>query len=54
MTPQVKPSARDARRLRSLFLLGIYGVLTTTGNPETRNTMLIKLVAAAVRGLEVR
>jgi TetR/AcrR family transcriptional regulator, repressor for uid operon len=38
----------------TFFLLGIYGVLTTTDNPETRDTMLAKLVATAVRGLEVR
>ena len=38
----------------TFFLLGIYGVLTTTDNPDTRDTMLAKLVASAVRGLEVR
>jgi TetR/AcrR family transcriptional regulator, repressor for uid operon len=38
----------------TFFLLGIYGVLTTTDNRETRDTMLAKLVASAVRGLEVR
>jgi AcrR family transcriptional regulator len=38
----------------TFFLLGIYGVLTTTDNAEKRDTMLTKLVATAVRGLEVR
>jgi TetR/AcrR family transcriptional repressor of uid operon len=36
------------------FLLGIYGVLTSTDNPDVRDTMLAELVASAVRGLEVR
>jgi TetR/AcrR family transcriptional repressor of uid operon len=44
----------DAFYSAMFFLLGIYGVLTTTGNPDTRDTMLAKLVASAVRGLEVR
>ena len=35
----------------AFFLLGIYGVLTTTGDGETRDTMLAKLVATALRGL---
>jgi TetR/AcrR family transcriptional repressor of uid operon len=35
------------------FLLGIYGVLTTTDNADNRDTMLRELVAAAVRGLEI-
>lgn len=48
------PPEVDALYSATFFLLGIYGVLTTTGNPETRNIMLTKLVAAAVRGLEVR
>jgi TetR/AcrR family transcriptional repressor of uid operon len=48
------PPEVDAFYSATFFLLGIYGVLTTTGNPETRDTMLAKLVAAAVRGLEVR
>jgi TetR/AcrR family transcriptional repressor of uid operon len=38
----------------TFFLLGIYGVLTTTDNSDTRDTMLRKLVATAVRGLAVR
>jgi len=33
------------------FLLGIYGVLTTAGDGETRDTMLAKLVTTALRGL---
>jgi TetR/AcrR family transcriptional regulator, repressor for uid operon len=36
------------------FLLGIYGVLTSTDNPDARDTMLAELVASAVRGLGVR
>lgn len=43
----------DAFYSATFFLLGIYGVLTT-GNPDTRDTMLAKLVSTAVRGLEVR
>jgi TetR/AcrR family transcriptional repressor of uid operon len=44
----------DAFYSATFFLLGIYGVLTTTDNIDTRGTMLAKLVASAVRGLEVR
>jgi TetR/AcrR family transcriptional regulator, repressor for uid operon len=44
----------DAFYSATFFLLGIYGVLTTTDNHETRDTMLAKLVASAVRGLEIR
>ena len=44
----------DAFYSATFFLLGIYGVLTTTDNPDTRDTILAKLVASAVRGLEVR
>ncbi len=44
----------DAFYSAMFFLLGIYGVLTTTDNPDARDTMLAKLVASAVRGLEVR
>jgi TetR/AcrR family transcriptional regulator, repressor for uid operon len=44
----------DAFYSATFFLLGIYGVLTTTDNPTTRDTMLAELVASAVRGLEVR
>lgn len=44
----------DAFYSATFFLLGIYGVLTTTDNPGTRDTMLTKLVATAVHGLEVR
>jgi TetR/AcrR family transcriptional repressor of uid operon len=47
----------DAFYSATFFLLGIYGLLTTTDNPDTRDTrdtMLAKLVASAVRGLEVR
>jgi TetR/AcrR family transcriptional repressor of uid operon len=43
----------DAFYSATFFLLGIYGVLTTD-NIDTRDTMLAKLVASAVRGLEVR
>lgn len=44
----------DAFYSATFFLLGIYGVLTTTGTTDKRDTMLTKLVATAVRGLEVR
>jgi hypothetical protein len=44
----------DAFYSAMFFLLGIYGVLTTTDNSDTRDTMLAKLVASAVRGLEIR
>jgi TetR/AcrR family transcriptional repressor of uid operon len=44
----------DAFYSATFFLLGIYGVLTTTDNIDIRDTMLAKLVASAVRGLEVR
>ncbi len=37
----------DAFYSAAFFLLGIYGVLTTTANTATRDTMLAKLVAAA-------
>jgi AcrR family transcriptional regulator len=38
----------------TFFLLGIYGVLTTTDNADKRDIMLTKLVATALRGLEFR
>ena len=44
----------DAFYSATFFLLGIYGVLTTTDNAAKRNTTLTKLIATAVRGLEVR
>jgi TetR/AcrR family transcriptional repressor of uid operon len=44
----------DAFYSATFFLLGIYGVLTTTNNPGTRDTMLAELVSTAVRGLEIR
>jgi TetR/AcrR family transcriptional regulator, repressor for uid operon len=44
----------DAFYSATFFLLGIYGVLTTTDDPDTRDAMLAKLVGSAVRGLEVR
>jgi AcrR family transcriptional regulator len=44
----------DAFYSATFFLLGIYGVLTTTDDPGTRDTMLSKLVATALRGLEAR
>lgn len=46
--------AVDAFYSATFFLLGVYGVLTTTGNADTRDTMLAKLVDTAVRGLEIR
>ncbi|WP_123024767.1 TetR/AcrR family transcriptional regulator [Mycolicibacterium stellerae] len=36
------------------FLLGVYGVLSTTSSQAARDTMLTELVATAVRSLEVR
>jgi AcrR family transcriptional regulator len=44
----------DAFYSAAFFLLGIYGVLTTMSNFDTRETTLAKLVATAVRGLEIR
>jgi TetR/AcrR family transcriptional regulator, repressor for uid operon len=44
----------DALYSATFFLLGIYGVLTTTDDPVTRDTMLAKLVATALRGLAAR
>jgi AcrR family transcriptional regulator len=44
----------DAFYSAAFFLLGIYGVLTTMSSFDTRDTMLAKLVATAVRGLEIR
>jgi TetR/AcrR family transcriptional repressor of uid operon len=44
----------DAFYSATFFLLGIYGVLTTTDNAAKRDTTLTKLIATAVRGLEVR
>ncbi len=44
----------DAFYSATFFLLGIYGLLTTTDSPATRDAMLAKLVASAVRGLEIR
>jgi TetR/AcrR family transcriptional repressor of uid operon len=44
----------DAFYSAMFFLLGIYGVLTTTDDPDTRDTVLAELVASAVRGLEAR
>jgi TetR/AcrR family transcriptional repressor of uid operon len=41
----------DAFYSATFFLLGIYGVLTTTEGTQTRDTMLDKLIATAVRGL---
>jgi AcrR family transcriptional regulator len=43
----------DAFYSATFFLLGIYGVLTTTDSVEVRDAMLRKLVASAVRGLEL-
>ncbi|BBX00588.1 TetR family transcriptional regulator [Mycolicibacterium moriokaense] len=44
----------DAFYSAVFFLLGVYGVLTTMSNSDTRDTMLAELVATAVRGLEIR
>jgi hypothetical protein len=44
----------DAFYSATFFLLGIYGVLTTTGNAHNRDMVLTTLIATAVRGLESR
>lgn len=44
----------DAFYSAAFFLLGIYGVLTTTTNSEHRDAMLANLVITARRGLEIR
>jgi TetR/AcrR family transcriptional regulator, repressor for uid operon len=44
----------DAFYSATFFLLGIYGVLTSTDSAGTRDTMLAKLITTAVRGLEIR
>jgi TetR/AcrR family transcriptional regulator, repressor for uid operon len=44
----------DAFYSAVFYLLGIYGVLTATDDPANREAVLTKLVASAVRGLEVR
>jgi len=46
--------AVDAFYSAAFFLLGVYGVLTTTVSSVNRDTMLAKLVDTAVRGLEIR
>jgi AcrR family transcriptional regulator len=38
----------------TFFLLGVYGVLTTTDAPEARVPMLENMIASAIRALEVR
>jgi AcrR family transcriptional regulator len=43
----------DAFYSATFFLLGIYGVLTTTDSGDNRDTALHKLVESAVRGLEI-
>jgi hypothetical protein len=48
------PPEVDAFYSATFFLLGIYGVLTTTMDTETRDAMLTGLVTTALRGLEVR
>jgi AcrR family transcriptional regulator len=47
---EVHPAV-DAFYSAAFFLLGVYGVLTTTDSSDVRNTMLSKLVDTAVRGL---
>jgi hypothetical protein len=45
----------DAFYSAIFFLLGVYGVLTTTEDDDaSRTVVLSKLVASALRGLEVR
>ena len=41
----------DAFYSAIFFLLGVYGVLTTTDSADKRDTMLTKLVHTAVRGI---
>lgn len=41
----------DAFYSAIFFLLGVYGVLTTTDSTDKRDTMLTKLVHTAVRGI---
>jgi hypothetical protein len=48
------PPEVDAFYSATFFLLGIYGVLTTTSKPVSRGAMLAGLVTTAVRGLEAR
>lgn len=43
----------DAFYSAVFFLLGVYGVLTTTDDVDSRTAVLDKLVASALRGLEV-
>ncbi|AFM19073.1 transcriptional regulator [Mycolicibacterium chubuense NBB4] len=44
----------DAFYSAAFFLLGIYGVLTTTTNSKTRDTMLAQHVASVRRGLTMK
>ena len=44
----------DAFYSATFFLLGIYGVLTTTATGASREAMLANLVITARRGLEIR
>jgi AcrR family transcriptional regulator len=44
----------DACYSATFFLLGVYGVFCTTDDVATRDAMLTKLVASALRGLEAR
>ncbi|MHA3020355.1 TetR/AcrR family transcriptional regulator [Mycobacterium sp. BMJ-28] len=48
------PPEVDAFYSATFFLLGIYGVLTTTVDTDTRDAMLTGLVTTALRGLEIR
>lgn len=48
------PPEVDAFYSATFFLLGIYGVLTTTSNADSRDHMLTGLVTTALRGLEAR
>ena len=49
----VHPEA-DAFYSAVFFLLGVYGVLSTNDDAEIRAAMLDKLVASALRGLQIR
>ncbi len=47
--PEVDPFSNAV-----FFLLGVYGVLSAGEGPDSRDVLLEKLVAATVRGLEIR
>ena len=50
---EVQPEV-EAFYSATFFLLGLYGVLTTTDHGAARDTMLTKLVTTALRGLTMK